>query len=112
MGSGVKLAFFLLMLIGCQKVATVRTPLSTAGERVAVLVDRPGDNYLAVGDLVATARARQKNDAITEATDSLRNQAAEHGAGMIYIQRVDAEVDWRESVTLVKVFATAYKNEP
>lgn len=102
----------LVSVAACKADAPPRVPLSSGGEQVSVLVDRPqSDSYRAIADLVGLASDPQKPVAVAAATDSVRNQAAEMGAGMVYIQRVDAEVDWKTSETLVKVYATAYKHD-
>jgi len=109
---GLAMSGLLAAALACSKTIPPRAPLSQAGEGVYVLVDRPqSDSYRAVGDLVGIAADAHRSSAIAAATDSVRNQAAELGAAMIFIQRVDAEVEWRDSLTLVKVYATAYKNE-
>jgi len=78
----------------CQREVPPRAPLSDAGEAVAVLMEPPDtDAYTTINDLVAVAEGANREEATRFATYSLRNQAATLEAGLIFVQRIDAEVN-------------------
>jgi hypothetical protein len=100
----------LLVTSGCKQTLPDKVALTPEGEHIEILDEKPAkDIYLPIGEVSASAVGTDKPAAISEATNGLRNETATRGGRAVHIDSTDAEVDWRDGKTVVKLTGTAFR---
>jgi hypothetical protein len=98
-------------LAGCLEYLPEQVPLVAGASNVEVVSDPPNaDVYEAVGEVSAQVVGKEVGEALRQAANDLRNQAAKRGATFVSIDDVTSRAAWDFSGRLiVSMSGTAYK---
>jgi hypothetical protein len=100
----------LLVVGACAETVPDKVVLKPEAEAVEVMTDKPSpDQYVALGEVTGTAQAGDKESAIAQAKNELRNQAAARGGSVVSVDTIDPKHEWQGRKIVVKLTGTAYK---
>lgn len=107
--------FFALVvsLTGCAELLPEEIPLAPGADQVEVISDPPNsDVYEPVGGVSARVAALEVSEAVRQARNELRNQAAKKGATFVSIDDVTSHASWdMRGRTIVDMTGTAFRQK-
>jgi hypothetical protein len=107
------LYFAAVLSISCKEHLPEVVPLSPGAEQVEVVSETPyKDIYQAIGGVTAKVAGAEAQSATREARNELRNQAAQKGASLVFIDDVNTNNSFSSGgKTVVTMTGTAYKQK-
>ena len=107
------LAVMLLTTAACSIALPERVPLSAEAANVEVLNEPPNvEVYESAGEVTAHVIGRETQDALRQAMNQLRNQAAAKKATFVAVDDVTSRAAWDFSGrTIVTMVGTAYRTK-
>lgn len=99
--------------VGCVELLPEEIALAPGADHVEVISDPPNpDIYEPVGGVSARVAATEVSEAIRQAKNELRNQAAKKGATFVSIDEISSRASWDlRGRTIVAMTGTAFRQK-
>jgi hypothetical protein len=103
-------ALLCVAVVGCAPAYPEQVPLTPKGEQVELVSDPPStESYTEVGTIEVAAMGKERADALLQARNALRNQAASRGATLVSVDFLESTLVWERGKTVVRLTGTAYR---
>jgi hypothetical protein len=105
--------FFSIFMSGCVELLPEQIALAPGADHVEVISDPPNpDIYEPVGGVTARVAATEVSEAVRQAKNELRNQAAKKGATFVSIDEISSRASWDlRGRTIVAMTGTAFRQK-